>query len=526
MTPEELQRLADRIRANLVRLQNESMVDLARVYRSNIKQFDSDIELLSSKIAEGATKADIQKLREYNRLIKESTQALADYQAYMTLNLRNEADRFIKLGIEDARILLDGQLAVFGLTFNMLRPEQLAALGDYILPGRPLYKRLQLLAPSTVDGVVQSIFDLVGKGFNPTVIARRITNAFGMGLSDSMRMMRTVQIYSYRDASHLNYQNNRDVVDGWIWYAKLDGLTCMSCVAMHGTFHSVDERLNDHHNGRCVAVPVTRLSDPFIKEGDGKSWFEQQPEAVQKQMMGAGKYDAWKAGKFDFNQLSAIHKNDVFGDMRGEATLKSLLGGNSEFDLSGIDMNNIKSYDDWSKVFNNAVQGGNYDVLMGDGKYTNLQRVKIGNSYVYFDSASKKGAEMLSSDIAAFKRNNGDDVFNKMFANTQELVITGKQSAETAVAWNNGMSIFNSGNGFNYETLIHELGHNATANSTKIINDFYELTQKGLLSPTSYGQTKVFEDVAESFRLFFMEPKKMMYDYQERYQLIRSFLYD
>jgi len=141
-----------------------------------------------------------------------------------------------------------------------------------------------------------------------------------------MRMMRTVQIYSYRDASHLNYQNNRDVVDGWIWYAKLDGLTCMSCVAMHGTFHSVDERLNDHHNGRCVAVPVTRLSDPFIKEGDGKSWFEQQPEGMQKKMMGAGKYDAWKAGKFDISQLSKEQNNDVFGLMRSETPLKDLIG--------------------------------------------------------------------------------------------------------------------------------------------------------------------------------------------------------
>ena len=325
MTPEELQRLADRIRANLIKLQNESMVDLARVYRTNLRQFDSDIELLSSKIAEGATKADIQKLREYRRLITESTQALKDYQAYMTLNLRNEADRFIKLGVDDARALLTSQLGVFGLTFNMLRPEQLAALGDYVLPGKPLYNRLQLLAPSTVDGVVQSILDLVGKGFNPKVIAHRITNAFGMGLSDSMRMMRTVQIYSYRDASHANYANNSDVVDGWIWTAKLDGATCMSCVAQHGSFHPVTERLNDHHNGRCVAIPVTKLSKPFIEEGAGKSWFNAQPEGAQKQMMGAGKYEAWKAGKFDFNQLTKENKNDVFGLMKTEASLKDLI---------------------------------------------------------------------------------------------------------------------------------------------------------------------------------------------------------
>jgi hypothetical protein len=119
--------------------------------------------------------------------------------------------------------------------------------------------------------------------------------------------------------------NNSDVVDGWIWTAKLDGATCMSCVAQHGSFHPVNERLNDHHNGRCVAIPVTKLSKPFIEEGAGKSWFDVQPEAVQKQMMGTAKWDAYKANKFDFNKLSLDKHNDVFGDMKTEASLKDLI---------------------------------------------------------------------------------------------------------------------------------------------------------------------------------------------------------
>ena len=43
-------------------------------------------------------------------------------------------------------------------------------------------------------------------------------------------------------------------------------------------------------------------------------------------MMGAGKYDAWKDGKFDFNALSKEHENDVFGLMRSETPLKDLIG--------------------------------------------------------------------------------------------------------------------------------------------------------------------------------------------------------
>jgi hypothetical protein len=41
--------------------------------------------------------------------------------------------------------------------------------------------------------------------------------------------------------------------------------------------------------------------------------------------MGQGKYDAYTAGKFQFDQLSKEYANDVFGTMRSETPLKDLV---------------------------------------------------------------------------------------------------------------------------------------------------------------------------------------------------------
>ena len=328
MLPEELAARLEKIRNSLDKVQRAALLRVVNSYKSTTRYLESDIDLLIKELTNAQLSvADVRKLKAYKRLMNNSAEALQQFSSYLGIDMRNEIDTMTAYGQRDAfELMLWEDDRLRGILNKGVDPEQLRALVNYLDPGKPLYNRLQQFSTVNAEYISQMILEGVRGGYNPATIARSIRDAYGMGLTDAMRMMRTVQIYSYRDASHINYQNNRDVVDGWIWYAKLDGLTCMSCVAQHGTFHSVDERLNDHHNGRCVAVPVTRLSDPFIKEGDGKSWFEQQPEDVQKQMMGAGKYDAWKAGKFDISQLSKENENDVFGLMRSETPLKDLIG--------------------------------------------------------------------------------------------------------------------------------------------------------------------------------------------------------
>ena len=327
MADADLLQTIERIQRELDRLQNSTMGTLVRAYRDATRQFDADIDIISNKIAEGVSKAELIKTREYQRLIEGTEIALREFSAYLSVDLRTQAEAMLRRGEADAVALLNSEIGDITLNFRRVPLEAMRELGNYLDPGKPLYNRLQQLAPFTLDEITSDIFGMIGRGFNPRVIARRITNSYGIGLTNSMRMMRTVQIYSYRNASHANYAANADVVEGWTWYARLDGKTCMSCVAQHGTFHPVTETLKDHHNGRCTPIPKTILTrTPFIQAGAGQKWFEQLSDAAQQDMMGASKWQAWKDGKFDFSSLSTTHTDDVYGDMLTEASLKSLVG--------------------------------------------------------------------------------------------------------------------------------------------------------------------------------------------------------
>jgi hypothetical protein len=151
-------------------------------------------------------------------------------------------------------------------------------------------------------------------------------------------MARTVQLWSARRGALEVYKANADIVKGWIWSASLDATVCMACVAMNGTFHELDEILNDHHNGRCAMVPVTNTwADLGFASGQevtagiqsGQDWFDNLPASEQSKRMGPAMFAAYQDGAFEFSQLSATYSDDVYGQMRREASLNELIGNDA-----------------------------------------------------------------------------------------------------------------------------------------------------------------------------------------------------
>ena len=116
-------------------------------------------------------------------------------------------------------------------------------------------------------------------------------------------------------------------MEGWIWWADLAGDPCMSCIAEHGTEHGLDETLNDHYNGRCGMLPKLKGEPVGVAGEMGEAWFSGLDEAKQRELMGESRWDAWRGGKFYFSDLSTVEHDDVYGDMRTEAALESLIGG-------------------------------------------------------------------------------------------------------------------------------------------------------------------------------------------------------
>lgn len=217
-----------------------------------------------------------------------------------------------------------------------VNPEQVYEMFAFTDPKGPLYANLRFKFGDAVADVVR---DHLVQGFiagmHSTQIAGLIQKATGLGLSWALNTARTATLWAYRSATHLNYQRNSHVVKGWVWLSARDRRTCMSCVALHGTVHSISEIQADHHSGRCTSAPVlatyaelgiTGLEEESPEIESGEAWFNKLPEDRQREMMGPAMHRAWKDGAFEFNQLSQVYYDPVYGKMYREASLKAILG--------------------------------------------------------------------------------------------------------------------------------------------------------------------------------------------------------
>lgn len=318
--PNSILSLSAKFRRALL-LQDEQMIArLVDAYLRLYGRLVDKIDLLMFEYGAMAepTKAAVAKLARYGDLLEGIESELSKYSAYAQVEIDAAARAAIDLAIKDTTTYLN----FYGLSQPAVLPAAaIETLLGFLHPDGALYKRLGQLAGYNTAKVADALLEGIGLGYGPKKVARLIQQYMGGGLTDALRMARTTHLYAYREATRANYIANSDVVQGWIWYAELDGSVCMSCVAMHGSIHPLSEKLDDHYNGRCAMLPY--LGDNPVEQS-GEAWFGEQSEELQKKMMG-GKWDAWHDGKFDFGQLSTISHSDVFGDMRGEISLKDLL---------------------------------------------------------------------------------------------------------------------------------------------------------------------------------------------------------
>ena len=247
----------------------------------------------------------------------------------------------LEIGIEEAAALTDAALFGLppdiraGLRASWMTPHTGAvkeAMG-FLSPGSPVWNSLEgydLVMRQQIEDVVTHSLMM---GYNPKRWADELRLVTGRGLDWAINWTRTLQLNAYREASRRTYLENQNVVKGWWWSSALDNRTCLGCIEMHGTWHPLSEPLNDHHRGRCGPIPdvlsyadlgLTVDEEPFAMRR-GEDWFNAQPQSVQMQMMGPGKYDAWKNGLFDFSQLVRQYNDPVWGSMRGETPLKWLV---------------------------------------------------------------------------------------------------------------------------------------------------------------------------------------------------------
>lgn len=324
----EILRIVRQFRDALDKHDKQALGRLVDAYGRIYTRLQDKISLLMDAIEKDApTKGELVRMARYKSLIAQVEDELTGYQAILRNEIAGVSQDAITFASRDASRLLQAIGAEYGVNvgFNRLPGEAIRSLLGFLAEDSPLYARIGELAKTHAESVANTIVEAVSLGKNPRVIAGMIRDDLGGGLTDALRMTRTVQNWSYREATRANYLNNSDVIDGWIWWANLPGEPCMACIAEHGTFHTLDETLDDHYNGRCTMIPSV-IGLPSIIEQTGEDWFKELPEGKQAELMGKEKYAAYQEGKFEFGQLATKHEDAVYGQMTTEAALKDLLG--------------------------------------------------------------------------------------------------------------------------------------------------------------------------------------------------------
>lgn len=149
-------------------------------------------------------------------------------------------------------------------------------------------------------------------------------------LSSAINAVETIGLDAAREATRRTYERNG--VKEWIWSCAKDRRTCPACWSLHGQRFPISQRMNGHPGDRCATIPVTPtwadlgLDGQDVTVRSGEYYFRKLSETAQRDILGPSRYRAWKAGEFQFTDLSTEAHVDGLGTVRTTRSLRSLVG--------------------------------------------------------------------------------------------------------------------------------------------------------------------------------------------------------
>ena len=172
-------------------------------------------------------------------------------------------------------------------------------------------------------------------GWGPRRIANAITThiqgipgADGFPQSQAENLIRTLQMQSFRSAQTINRVANADILASQIRIAALDDQTCLACIALHGESFPIEERIDDHHRGRCTSIPVVKGRPRSVESG--QAWWDGLTPEQQLGKRSGASVRSIQDGATRLPEFVLPYDDKVFGDMLRENSLKGVLGDSAK----------------------------------------------------------------------------------------------------------------------------------------------------------------------------------------------------
>jgi hypothetical protein len=328
-------------KAALLAKEHDQMREMASRWLELERSLEDKVSLVARQIADWRAEGkvvDVRRLYDldrYRALLAQLRREMASYIDYADGLITTRQAEMIRTGIDHAGESIGAvysQAGMVGTYFDRLPVEAVEGMVGLAGNGSPLKLLLTEAYADAANGLTRALIRSTGLGINPRMTAQATQylvdpEAAKAGLADGlnrlMTIARTEQLRVYRETGRQQMIASR-VVRGYRRLAAHQARTCAACLMADGTFYPMDQPFIDHANGRCTAVPVV-IGLKEIRWQTGREWFETQGEDVQRKVLGAGRFEAWQAGKFDLPQLVTHTHDDTWGGSIQVTPLKDLV---------------------------------------------------------------------------------------------------------------------------------------------------------------------------------------------------------
>lgn len=322
----EVIRAMRRFRTLLDQRETATMMEMAQHWARLERGITGHLDGLVAEIAERQARgqivtADMVRLsKRYQELQAQVRDQVAEYADWAAGKVTAEQRWMAKTGLDHAATMLR---AGFPRTaFNVLPIEALKLMAGYVADGSPLRAYFTKMYPAAMQGIMDALMTGMARGWGPAKTARLMRDALGVAPRTAINSARTETLRVYREASLEQYRKS-GIVDGYFRVASKSERTCMACLAKDGEWFPLDVKFEEHNLGRCRPVPGRQ--DQVYPGTQGLDWFRKQPEERQRLMLGKGRYEAWKANKFDLTDIAKLHIDHTWGNAWQERSLKDLV---------------------------------------------------------------------------------------------------------------------------------------------------------------------------------------------------------
>lgn len=278
---------------DLIAQERKASARIIDAYGRSYRKMSDNIRVLTEKIERARGQNEYVspswafQIDRYQALQRQITEEIGNIANDLNNTITTQQSLAFSTAIQDVSDLVNMSAQNAGVTvsFSRLATDASESIVGFLSDGSPLKSLLDKLPGLAGQSIANALTDAIIRGHNPTKTAAKIRAALGGNMNRALIISRTETMRAYREATHRTLQKNGDILVGWIWVASFSRRTCGSCLALAGSVHRLDERMESHPRCRCSQAPLIRGQQVEFEKGE--DWFANQSLDTQRSILGS-----------------------------------------------------------------------------------------------------------------------------------------------------------------------------------------------------------------------------------------------